>query len=444
MLFLNKRSSSKQVHDSMARQVFRRVCAQKLASDLTFDFVSHHSNVPSLPSELILYILELATTPTTNSSNPSSHQTTLANFALINRHIAQWSRRRLYDSPIVTSTKQMALLTRTLDRDIEGEMTRLVKRLIVDGLDRSTRIKGFRMNVTRGLPKLLQALSTKDVKLESLDVLNALVLSTDDFALPERGNDGVWSSTLRAFNLGAKRRQTEYRPSSLQIDHLVLSNTVIVDSRPRSSSNSAYRNVVSSTRQLTLVDTSFSPSSSSQFLSPITFNDLSRLHVKGVVSLVSDPLMMRNLGTFNFDSSTSPSAVDEQRDERTDDCKDTLLDKLSSIRLSPSNTAMVSAANDSALVLETQESILSSITKYKHRLDSVKELDVSFKVLYGNDEQQYLKFVESPSLRQLTIRGAARHVPSAHKRPYEWTSEEKWIKVLVEACAKHQVVLRLK
>ncbi|KAK4047553.1 hypothetical protein OIV83_005340 [Microbotryomycetes sp. JL201] len=395
--------------------------------------VNKHSSakqlMPLLPSELVLYILEIATEPVTRE--PTTHQNLLANVALVSKSIAQWSQQRLYDSPFLTSTKQMDSLRRTVSRN--PGLRKLVRHVTVDGLDRSTRLVGFRLNVTRTLPKLLDSLFVDGTaSLDSLTVSNALILSMDDFALSTSGESN-WLSQLK--NLAFRHTATQRRePINFEIRHVVFRNSAFVDSRPGRELASTH--AFSNTTALTLDDTCFSPCSAKSILSAKAFNKLSLLHVINTVKLVSDPLLMRPLGTFDFHLASTTTTTTAEHEQVIEKHTRSLLEEIQHLKLSTS-----SKKQDRSSALEFQKQILVG-TAVRKESASLKRMDVPIDLLFSLSDKDLRLLLGG--LQELTMRDALRHAVDSSKRRYEWTDKEVWVDAFVKDCVKNGVALGIK
>ncbi|GAA5890611.1 hypothetical protein JCM5296_004314 [Sporobolomyces johnsonii] len=130
---------------------------------------SHNkAGLPSLPSELVLYILEIAAADSPN---------TACEFAVLCKATCERARIALYSRPVLSSARQINLFIKTIKRS--AALAARVVGLVLDGANAGTddggRVRGA---VTTRLPTILEICP----RLKDLELRTAIVFSLTDFA----------------------------------------------------------------------------------------------------------------------------------------------------------------------------------------------------------------------------------------------------------------------
>ncbi|KAK4047759.1 hypothetical protein OIO90_006058 [Microbotryomycetes sp. JL221] len=402
---------------------------------------------PRLPTELILYILEIATTihednnatnsSSTSLSQPNQYQQILTRLSLVNHEFKHWSQKKLYSKLILISSNQIEKLNKTFKKSIH--LIQYVKQIQIDGLDRQTKLIGFRLNVTRNLPSLLQTMAKashvqghQTTRLNKLIISNALILSSNDFMLPKQQTGLI--ETLLNRRQHHQLNATQIKPL-LDIDSVEFNNTLFSTNKQFNLGNShSLLNIFSNTRSLTLKDTLWTNQAANLFLSRSqTFSSLERLLIKGwMPRLVSDLFTMTDLGLFEFDQQQDSNLTNH-------------LEELCIIEKPQSNTLKL--LNDKIEIKIKQElnlknKLLSNQIKKDQKQDQFKKLTLDFKVLQILNLNEVSNLLSS--LESLSIIGSNKYKLSCiNKRPFELSDNERWIQSISEMCQLNQVELDL-
>ncbi|GAA5948905.1 hypothetical protein JCM21900_003467 [Sporobolomyces salmonicolor] len=208
--------------------------------------------LPSLPSELVLYILEIAAA---NSPN------TACEFAVLCKATCERARIALYARPVLSSARQINLFIKTIKKS--AALAARVEGLVLDGANAGTddggRVRGA---VTTRLPTILEIC----LRLKNLELRTAIVFSLTDFA----NANALLHVTLDGCLLSDRTTTQRYHP---------------------------FFTTLPAVETLTLRHAQFDASTADHFLCPKTLPKVVALTLEGC-RLVDDPANLNDGGVY--------------------------------------------------------------------------------------------------------------------------------------------------